>query len=88
MTRLPIIVFGAAGHTGRFVVAELHRRGWPLVIAGRDAAKLEAVRAAYPAAELRLAAATDAAALDRALQGGSAVINCAGPFLDTAAPII
>ena len=88
MTRLPIIVFGAAGHTGRFVVAELHRRGWPLVIAGRDAAKLELVRAAYPTAEPRLAAITDAAALDRALQGGSAVINCAGPFLDTAAPII
>jgi len=88
MTRLPIVVFGAAGHTGRFVVAELHRRGWPLVIAGRDAAKLEAVRVTYPTAELRLAAVTDAAALDQALRGGSAVINCAGPFLDSARPII
>jgi short subunit dehydrogenase-like uncharacterized protein len=88
MTRHAIVVFGAAGHTGRFVVAELHRRGWTPVLAGRDAAKLSVVQKAYPTSELRVASADDPAALDAALRGARAVINCAGPFLDTAPPII
>lgn len=88
MASLPVIVFGAAGHTGRFVVEELRRRGRPVIVAGRDAAKLAAVRGADPAFEPRVADVADPAALDRALHGASAVINCAGPFLDTAAPVI
>jgi short subunit dehydrogenase-like uncharacterized protein len=35
-----IAVFGAYGHTARFVVAELGERGWTPVLSGRDAAKL------------------------------------------------
>ena len=31
-----ILVYGAYGHTGRFVVAELQRRGWTPIAAGRD----------------------------------------------------
>jgi hypothetical protein len=48
-----VTVFGAYGHTGHFVVAELLKRGWKPILSGRDA-----------------------------------IINCAGPFLDTAIPII
>ncbi|HEU4733515.1 MAG TPA: saccharopine dehydrogenase NADP-binding domain-containing protein [Kofleriaceae bacterium] len=88
MTRPGIVVFGAAGHTGRFVVAELDRRGWTPVLAGRDVARLRALREAYPASEVRVASVDDAAGLDAVLRGARAVINCAGPFLDTAAPII
>jgi hypothetical protein len=40
-----VLVFGAYGHTGRFVVAELHRRGWKTILSGRDAAKLNKVAA-------------------------------------------
>lgn len=83
-----VVVVGAAGHTGRFVVAELVRRGHRPALAGRDAAKLEALRAAHPACEVRLASAADAGALDRAVLGCRVVINCAGPFLDTAEPIV
>jgi short subunit dehydrogenase-like uncharacterized protein len=36
----------------------------------------------------RIAAIEDAAALDRAFAGCSVVINCAGPFLDTAPPVL
>lgn len=59
-----VAVMGAEGHTGSFVVTELHRRGMLPVPCGR---------------------ATD---LDLALRGADAVINCAGPFAATAAPVI
>jgi len=83
-----VTVFGAYGHTGRFVVAELYKRGWTPIFSGRDAAKLDAVADAHPESEVRLASVDDPASLDRAIAGASAVINCAGPFVDTAAPII
>lgn len=88
MTRPGVVVFGAAGHTGRFVVAELARRGWAPVLAGRDGAKLRNLHDAYPASQVRVATVDDPAALDDVLRGARAVINCAGPFLDTAPPII
>ena len=37
---------------------------------------------------MRVATVSDPAALERAVAGSSAVINCTGPFLDTAIPII
>ncbi|MFI9150244.1 saccharopine dehydrogenase family protein [Streptomyces sp. NPDC053367] len=82
-----VTVFGAYGHTGRFVVAELRGRGFVPVLAGRDADKLHAL-AAESGHEARPASADDPASLDRALAGSSAVINCAGPFASTAAPVV
>ena len=83
-----VTVFGACGHTGRFVVAEFCRRGWKPILAGRDAKKLDALADLHPGLEVRVASVDDQRSLDRALSGAAAVINCAGPFLDTAAPII
>src|SRR5919109_3261042 len=83
-----IVVFGASGHTGRFVVSELARRGRNAILAGRDSEKLVAVQQKHPQFEIRVASVDDPVSLDRALLGASLVINCAGPFLDTAAPII
>jgi len=78
----PVAVYGAAGHTARFVLAELKRRGLPAVAVGRNAATLPAD---VPA---RVAAVDDRAALDAAFAGCAVVINCAGPFLDTARLVI
>lgn len=75
-----VTVFGAYGHTGRFVVAELRRRGWMPILCGRDMAKLATLSAEYPAEEPM--------SLDCALHDAVAVINCAGPFLDTSIPVI
>src|ERR1700726_1791220 len=83
-----VVVFGAYGHTGRFVVAELYKRGWKPILSGRNAAKLNAVAGEHPQSEIRLALVDDPVSLDRALAGASAVINCAGPFIDTAIPIV
>lgn len=83
-----VTVYGAYGHTGRFVVSELHKRGWTPVLSGRDADKLDALEAVYPELETRPASVDAPASLDRALVGAAAVINCAGPFARTAAPVI
>jgi len=83
-----VAVYGAYGHTGRFVVAELCRRGWRPRLAGRDADQLALLRTEYPTLDTRTASIDDPAALDRALAGAVAVINCAGPFLDTAPALI
>jgi len=83
-----VTVFGAYGHTGRFVVAELRARGFVPVLSGRDAGKLRELAASAPGLEVRPASVDDPASLDRALHGVDAVINCAGPFAVTAAPVI
>jgi NAD(P)-dependent dehydrogenase (short-subunit alcohol dehydrogenase family) len=83
-----VAVFGAYGHTGRFVVAQLQERGFVPVLSGRDADRLKALAAAREATDVRPASVDDAASLDRALAGAAAVINCAGPFATTAAPVI
>ncbi|ATL25074.1 saccharopine dehydrogenase family protein [Streptomyces formicae] len=82
-----VAVFGAYGHTGKFVVAELATRGFTPVLSGRNA---QAVRelADQHGLEARVASVDDAASLDRALAGTLAVINCAGPFATTAGPVI
>lgn len=83
-----VAVFGAYGHTGRFVVAELCRRGWAPILCGRDADRLAALGDEFATLEQRPASVEDPVSLDRALDGAMGVINCAGPFLDTAVPVI
>jgi hypothetical protein len=81
-----VAVFGAYGHTGRFVVAELRRRGYVPVLLGRDRDKLAAL--AQPGDEVRQASVDDPASLDRGLDGAAAVVNCAGPFAVTGAALL
>ncbi|MFI8531350.1 saccharopine dehydrogenase family protein [Streptomyces aquilus] len=82
-----VAVFGAYGHTGRFVVEELIARGFVPLLSGRDAVRLKAMAVEYDV-EARPASVDDPVSLDRALAGAAAVINCAGPFATTAAPVI
>ncbi|NGO71718.1 saccharopine dehydrogenase family protein [Streptomyces boncukensis] len=83
-----VAVFGAYGHTGRFVVAHLRDRGFVPVLSGRDADKLGAMAADGFPHDARPASVDAPGSLDRALAGAHAVINCAGPFATTAAPVI
>jgi len=85
--RMTVAVYGASGHTGKFVVAELKRRGIGVVRIGRDAARLTE-SSAGDATPWRVAAIDNPGQLDAALRGTDAVINCAGPFLDTALPLV
>ena len=80
-----IAVVGATGHTGQFVVHEALRRGLSVVAVGRSAARLdETIPEAVPR---RVAELDDPVRLKQAFAGCAVVINCAGPFLDTAAPV-
>nr|WSX53702.1 saccharopine dehydrogenase NADP-binding domain-containing protein [Streptomyces sp. NBC_00974] len=87
-TTAAVVVYGATGHTGRFIVAELRRRGIATVISGRNAAQLEALAAEWPGVAARAASVDDAGSLDRALAGAAAVINAAGPFAVTGGPVV
>ncbi|AZM93397.1 saccharopine dehydrogenase [Streptomyces sp. W1SF4] len=80
-------MFGAYGHTGRFVVAELAARGFVPVPSGRSMRALGELADEF-GLEARVASAEDAASLERALAGTVAVINCAGPFATTTGPVI
>lgn len=82
-----VAVYGAAGHTGRFVVDELKRRGLGVLRVGRDGVRL-AESGAGDDTPWRVASIDEPERLDAALRGAQAVINCAGPFLDTALPIV
>jgi hypothetical protein len=79
-----VAVYGATGHTGRFVVNELLRRGLVPVAVARDSAKLAASGFRERGIASKCASFDDPVSLDDAFSGVAAVINCAGPFLDTA----
>lgn len=87
-TAAAVVVYGATGHTGRFVVAELLRRGVATVVSGRNAARLEELAAEWDGVVVRPATVDDPDSLDRALAGAAAVVNCAGPFAVTAGPVV
>jgi saccharopine dehydrogenase (NAD+, L-lysine-forming) len=82
-----LLLYGASGFSGSALATALADLGEGLVLAGRDARKVAAV-----AEPLGLAwqafGLGDAAALERALGGFSAVLHCAGPFCETAAPMM
>jgi len=83
-----VAVFGATGHTGQFVITELLRRGLTPIAIARDAMRLSASGFQDRNVETRVATIESPSSLDRALAGTVAVINCAGPFLDTAEPVM
>jgi short subunit dehydrogenase-like uncharacterized protein len=85
--RTPLLIYGAYGYTGRLVVQEALDVGLRPILGGRAAQPLAEVGmgAGLP---VRAAAVDDASALDAALEGVRVVLNCAGPFSHTAAPIV
>ena len=77
MSAYSVAVYGASAHTGRCVAAELERRSVAVRRIGRRA------QSGWSAASC-----DEPEALDRALRDADAVINCAGPFADTAPAVI
>ncbi|MFF5726576.1 saccharopine dehydrogenase NADP-binding domain-containing protein [[Kitasatospora] papulosa] len=69
-------------------MAELLERGFLPVLAGRDEEKLRALAEERSGLDVGVASVDDPASLDRALTGVAAVVNSAGPFATTAAPLI
>ncbi|MDO9370903.1 MAG: saccharopine dehydrogenase NADP-binding domain-containing protein [Sphingopyxis sp.] len=78
-----VVVLGANGHTGRFVVDALRRQEVIAIPATRTGrfTPIDGVEE-----DGRVLDFSRREALDRTLAGANAVINCAGPFFDTAIP--
>jgi short subunit dehydrogenase-like uncharacterized protein len=83
---MSLLIYGANGYTGELIARRAVAQGLSAVLAGRRAA-VEAL-----AAELRqphrVFALDDPAAIDAALAGVRVVLNAAGPFSRTAAPLV
>lgn len=81
-----LLVYGAYGYSGQLVVEAALRRGLRPVVAGRSADRAAAL-GRQTGLEHRAFSLDDAAAAHAALDGVAVVLNCAGPFSQTAAPL-
>jgi short subunit dehydrogenase-like uncharacterized protein len=82
-----IMIYGATGYTGKLVAAEAVRQGLDVILAGRDPEKLKAV--AEPlGCDSQAIALTDTPRLRAALEDVAAVLHIAGPFSQTARPMV
>jgi short subunit dehydrogenase-like uncharacterized protein len=80
------MLYGAAGYTGTLIARHARERGHRPVLAGRSAPPVAAL-AGQLGLQHRAVALNDPAALSTALAGVHLVLNAAGPFLHTAAPL-
>ena len=70
-------VYGATGVLGRLVTARLDRSGVPAVLIGRSPDKLSSLPASSHSDRKAVASIDDSAAIERALEGCSVLVNCA-----------
>lgn len=80
------LIYGAYGYTGELVVARALECGLRPILAGRNAAAVEALAARHGLAHRAFALETPDA-IDHGLDGVAAVAHCAGPFSRTARPM-
>ena len=81
------MLYGATGYTGKLVAAEAIRRGLDVVLAGRSREKLKEL-AEDLGCEFRVVSLDDGAGLRGALEDVSAVLHAAGPYSQTADPMV
>ncbi len=80
------LIYGANGYTGKMIAQLAAQRGHKPILAGRgESVRALAQELGLPCKLFDLADPTAAAA---SLQGTTLVLNCAGPFSATAAPMI
>jgi short subunit dehydrogenase-like uncharacterized protein len=80
-------LLGATGVTGRLILERAAAKGLRPTLLGRDKAKLETLARPH-GLEMAAVDVTDAAGLTAALAGRRLVLNAAGPFAKTSAPVI
>lgn len=82
-----LMIYGAAGYTGRMVTQHAQAAGLDIIVAGRAEDPL-AQLAADLGLPYRLFSVDDSAAIAAALEGVDVLLNCAGPFARTADPLM
>lgn len=81
------VIYGANGYTGALVAQLAVQQGLRPVLAGRNAAQVNALASSL-GLDTRIVSLDDKRALDAVLDGMGAVIHCAGPFVYTAQPMV
>jgi short subunit dehydrogenase-like uncharacterized protein len=69
-------------------VSRLCEQGYKPILCGRDEAKLLGFSQTYPQLKTKVADTSQPDTLDDAFSEAEIIVNCAGPFLDTAEPIM
>lgn len=82
-----ILIYGANGYTGALIAEEAVRRGLKPILGGRTRDALDALGQRLGLTR-RVFELADAAEVARNLEGIELLLNCAGPFSKTAAPLL
>jgi len=82
-----VMIYGAAGYTGRMAAEHARQSRLPLIVASRSAGPLAALAHRLDA-EFRTFALDDDTVIDAALADVAVILNCAGPFTRTARPLM
>jgi short subunit dehydrogenase-like uncharacterized protein len=83
----PWLIYGANGYTGRLIAQEAVRRGLAPILAGRNADRMEGL-ARELACSCRIFDLSRTDGIVGNLCGVRAVLHCAGPFSQTARPML
>lgn len=82
-----LLIYGATGYTGRLASAHARELGLDFAIAGRNAVTLQVLGTALQT-PYRVFDIAQAQSLDHALADIDILLNCAGPFMRTADPLM
>jgi short subunit dehydrogenase-like uncharacterized protein len=84
---MPILLYGANGYTGKLIVRQAIKQNLQLLLAGRNAEALAALseESGFPYQAVELG---NQPALQQLLRGCSLVLHAAGPFEQTAPPML
>lgn len=84
---MSLLIYGANGYTGELIARRAADKQLPIVVAGRSGGPIAALATAL-SCPARVFSLADEDALRAALAGVRTVLNCAGPFARTAAPLL
>jgi short subunit dehydrogenase-like uncharacterized protein len=81
------LLYGANGYSGRCIAEEAARRGLRPILAGRNAQTIPRL-ASDLGLDHRIFGLDEADRLRESIRGVELILNCAGPFADTARPLM
>jgi short subunit dehydrogenase-like uncharacterized protein len=80
------LLYGATGYTGNLIAEAAKAKGFEPILAGRNAQKLQALSEKI-GLKHRVFDINDRASCDKNMMGVKLMLNCAGPFTQTAVPL-
>jgi len=84
---MSFLLYGAYGYTGQLITERAVEQGHAPILAGRNGDKVATMADRF-GLKKRVFPLDDPSTVRRALRGVDAVLHCAGPFVNTAAPMV